>query len=239
MEHPVYVDSNTEIHAYAALLRRRRQDRQRRRAFALGAFLLLGLALGTIWASGFATTGGATGTASKAETLFADPGNKQDTSGLNGLITSGGNLVFNWTGQIGTVSSLSMDTADLDTLSAANNYFVGVYLTNVPSGFSALQLQIRIADVGAGGTCTGATMEAASNKNDYRIFTFETADAQVTFSGMNGATTGLPGGKTYCIGVANYSGSGQDTEGTFIRKSTKGPNFTGVYPTFIAALNQM
>lgn len=224
------------VAAYAARLAQRRRRRQRRRLCALAAFLALGLSLGTIWASGFATTGGTTGIASTSPFIYANPGNKQDTSGLNGLITSGGELSWSFQGQWGKVASLVMYTADLDTLSG--NYYVGVYLTNTPTGFSDLQLQLRIANVGSGGSCTTAALEATPSSN-YRIFTFDAVDAQVTFSGMGGLTTGLAGGNTYCVGIIDYSGSGQDSAGTFIRKSNSGPTFTGVYPTFIAALNEM
>lgn len=238
MEPPVPIDSPAGVHAYAEWLRLRRRQRSRRRAAVLAAFLSLGLALGTIWASGFATTSGTIGTANKPTPLFADPGNKQDTSGLNGLITSGGNLSWSWQGQWGSVASKAMYTVDLDSLSSGK-YYVGVYLTNVPTGFADLQLQLRIADVGKEGTCNAAAIEAVSTKSDYRIFTFEAVDAQVTFSGMSGSVTGLPAEKTYCIGIANYPGSGQDPEGTFIRKASKGGTFTGTYPTFVATLNQM
>lgn len=226
------------VAAYAARLAQRRRQRQRRRLCALAAFLALGLSLGTIWASGFATTGGTTGTAGTSPFIYDNPGNKQDTSGLNGLITSGGELSWSFQGQWGKVASLVMYTADLDTLSAGNRYYVGVYLTNTPTGFSDLQLQLRIADVGSDGTCTTTALETTASSN-YRIFTFNAVDAQVTFSGMGGATTGLEGGKTYCVGIIDYSGSGQDSAGTFIRKSSSGPTFSGIYPTFIAALNQM
>ena len=224
---------------YAAQFAFRRRRRTRRRLLALGSFLLLGLALGNVWATGFAVVGGATGTADPAAPYYFDPGNKQDRSGLNGLLTSGGDLTWNWQGQWGSVSSKAMYTADLNTLSAGGKYYVGVYLTNVPTGFSDLQLQLRIADVGPGGACSGTVMDAVTETKDFRIFTFDAVDAQVTFSGMAGAVTGLPGASTYCVGIANYSGSGQDPAGTYIRKSSSGPSFSGIHPTFVAALNQM
>lgn len=222
----------------AARFVERRRRLRRRRLVALAAFLLLGLALGNVWAGGFATTGGADGTPGEASIVYRDPGNQQDTSGLNGLIDSSGPLTWNWQGQWGHVSGQAMYTVDLDDEPAGDGFFVGVFLTNVPSGFSDLQLQLRIADAGKGGTCNAAVMDAVADPEDFRIFTFEAADAQVTFSGMNGAEAGLPGGKTYCVGVSNYPGSGQDAEGTFIRKASKGANFTGIRPTFVATLNR-
>lgn len=226
------------VAAMRAARRRKRRQRLRWRIGLLLALLALGSSLGTIWASGFATTTGATGTATKASAIFANPGNRQDTSGLNGLIALGGSLAWSWEGQFGKVASLSMYKVDLDTLSEGR-YWTGVYLTNIPTGFSSLQLQMRIANVGKGGTCSATVIEKVANESNYRVFTFEASDAQVVFAGMGGAESGLLPGTTYCIGIANYTGSGQDTKGTFIRKSTKGSTFTGTYPTFIAALNRM
>ena len=232
--------TGSPIEEYAARLADRRRRRTRGRLVAFGSFLLLGLALGNIYAAGFATTGGTTGVGStNAAPYYFDPGNKQDRSGLNGLLTSSGNLTWTWTGQWGKVASQAMYTANLDTLPAGDDFYVGVYLTNVPVGFSDLQLRMQIADVGAGGTCSRTVMDAVANPNDYRVFTFDATDSQVTFSGMNGAITGLPGARTYCVGVSDYSGSGQDPAGTYIRKSSSGPSFSGIHPTFVAALNQM
>lgn len=236
MEPPASTRSPTE--AYAVHLAWRRRRRARRRLVALASFLLVGLALGNVWATGFATTGGA-GTAAEATPIYFDPGNKQDTSGLNAHIRSNGDLTWHWQGQWGNVDSLAMYTVDLDDFAVGEKFFVGVFLTNIPTGFADLQLQLRIKDAGNDVACTPTDMDGVSNTNDYRVFTFETTDAQVTFAGMNGATGGLPGGRTYCVGIANYDGSGQDSAGTFIRRSSSGPSFSGQYPTFIASLNQM
>lgn len=237
MEPPAPIWLSSEEHA--ARLANRRRQRSRRRLFGLGAFLLLGLALGNIYATGFATSGGATGATGEASPNYLDPGNKQDTSGLNGLITSSGDLSWSWQGQWGSVASQAMYTVDLDTEPAEDDFFVGVYLTNVPTGFSDLQLQMRIAEVGEGGTCSGTVMDEVANENDFRVFVFDAADAQVTFSGMNGVETGLPGKTTYCVGISNYEGSGKDESGTFIRKASKGGKFNGIYPTFVSTLNRM
>ena len=222
-----------------ALAERRRQ-RARRRTALWGAFLVLGLALGTIYATGFASTGGTTGTTDPAAANTNTPGDNQDTSALAALTTSpGGNLVFNWSGRWGSVASNAMYQVDLDGLSASNNYYVSVYLGNTPSGFSDLQLQLRIKDDGPAGICNAADITGVADTDDFRVMAFDSQDAQVTFAGMDGVTTGLDGGSTYCIGIANYANSGKDASGTFIRKNNTGGAFGGTYPTFIASLNQM
>jgi hypothetical protein len=222
-----------------ALAERRRQ-KSRRRAALWGAFLLVGLALGTIYATGFATTGGTDGTTATASPNTNDPGANQDTSALAGFLTSpDANITFNWSGRWGSVSNAALYKADLDTESASNNYYIGAYLSNTPAGFSDLQLQFRIANVGVGGACTGAAINAVADTDDYRIMRFDNNDAQVTFSGMNGVTTGLDGGSTYCVGVAGYANNGKDSGGTFIRKVNTGGSFSGTYPQFVGSLNQM
>ncbi|HEX6115595.1 MAG TPA: hypothetical protein VFY99_00750 [Solirubrobacterales bacterium] len=216
----------------------RRRQKSRRRAALWGAFLLVGLALGTIYATGFATTGGSTGATATAGANTNDPGANQDTSVLAGLMTTpDSNITFNWAGRWGSLSNAALYEADLD--GQTGDYFLGVYLSNTPSGFSDLQIQFRIADVGVGGTCDGAAINGVADTDDYRVMRFDNNDAQVTFSGMNGVTTGLPGGSTYCVGVANYANNGKDTGGTFIRKVTTGGAFGGTYPQFVGTLNAM
>lgn len=202
-------------------------------------WLMLALAIGMVWATVSATTGGISGIPQAAALNPSQPGDGQDTAVLANKVASSGNLTWNWSGQWGVVGSQAMYAVDLDALPAGDSFYLGVYLTNIPAGFADLQLQLRIADVGAAGSCNASAIEGVSNAGDQRIMVFDAADAQVAFSGMNGATSGLPGGSTYCVGVADYSGAGMDPAGTFIRKSSAGPTFEGSYPRFVAALSRM
>ena len=225
---------------YGARMERGRRRRFRRRLAGFATVLLLGLSLGTIYATGFATTGGETGTTGNASPINDAPGDKLDTSGLNGLITNPTpDLTWNWSGRNGSVNSAVMYEANLTGEPGGNNYFVGVYLTNSPVGFSDLQLQVRIAAEGGDNACTISDLTDTATSN-YRVFVMDTNDAQVTFSGMGGATTGLPGSERYCIGVVDYTGAGKDPAGTFIRRISSSTDFPpGIYPTFVAALNRM
>lgn len=202
-------------------------------------FFMLVLTIGMVWATASATTGGISGIPQATALNSSRPGASQDTALLANNVSSSGDLAWSWSGQWGSVGSQAMYTVDLDGLPASDRYYLGVYLTNLPSGFADLQLQLRIAAVGAAGSCNAGVTEAASNPSDHRVMAFDAADAQVTFSGMNGAAGGLPGGHTYCVGVADYAGSGMDPAGTFIRKSNAGPAFKGSYPQFVAALSGM
>jgi hypothetical protein len=228
---------DTAQHALA--LAERRRARSRRRLGLWGAFLLVGLLLGAVYATGFAEVGGKSGTLSEPAAFGGSPAANEDGSELSNLIAvpGGESLTYDWAGRWGSVESQVMYEMDLTSFEAGNLFYAEVMLANVPSGFSSLQLQLRMASA-AGSSCAVSDLEAAA-ASDYRVMTFDTADSQVTFAGMGGATTGLAGNAVYCIGVVDYPGSGKDTGGTFIRKKEKGGSFTGAYPRFVASLNYM
>lgn len=218
-----------------------RRKRTRRRLTAWGALLALGLILGVIYATGFATTGGTEGSTGPAAANTNDPAANQDSSALAGQITAPNDLTFNWSGRWGTIDTAVMYEVDLTPFGAGEKFFSEVLLTNTPSGFSDLQLQVRIAEA-AGASCANSDLTGTAMPANGRVMIFDTDDAQVTFSGMGGATTGLPGGAIYCIGVVDYGpnpASGKDTGGTFIRKSQAGGAFGGDYPEFVGTLNRM
>lgn len=202
------------------------------------AILLLAFALGTVWAAAYSTAGGVAGIPQASALIFGEPGASQETAVLANRVESRGNLTWNWLGRWGSIASQAMYRVDLDSEPAGGRYFLGVYLIRPAHGFANLQLQLRIAEVGPGGTCDAAAIEAESDPRDDRVMVFGTADAQVTFAGMNGGEGGLPGGTTYCVGVADYAGAGMDPAGTFIRKTSAGAGFDGAYPHFVAALNR-
>lgn len=202
---------------------------------AWAAFVALGAMLGSAYATGFATTGGAEGAAGSGLGGLTGPGAGEDAALLADKIDSGSDLRWNWIGTEGSVESTVMYTVDLDTLPASGRYFTSVMLVNEPSGFSDLQLQFRLAEVGAGGTCTTGALSAAGGA-DSRVMAFESADAQVTFSGLSGGNGGLPGGTTYCVGIVDYAGAGSDPGGTFIRRDSSGASFTGTLPRFVSTL---
>lgn len=226
----------------AVALERRRHSRARRRLAFWGAFLLVGLLLGTVYATGFAEVGGESGSLNEAASFGNEPAGGEEAPELANLISvpGGENLTYDWYGHWGRVESKVMYELNLTSFTAADAFYSEVMLANEPSGFSALQLQIRVAKA-SGGSCAVSDLEGTAASN-YRVMTFDSADAQVTFAGMGGATTGLPGGARYCIGVVDYAGpppSGRDTEGTFIRKAGWGGGFSGAYPRFVASLNRM
>jgi hypothetical protein len=245
---PAPIKTGAEAREYAQRIEAARRRRTRRRLAALAGMLALGLALGTVYATGFATTGGTTGSTQGASPINMDPGTNQDSSGLNGLISNGcagcsANLTYNWNGRNGSLSSAVMYEVNLTGEPPANNYYVSVYLTNTPGGFSDLQIQMRIATDGADNACTTAdltnTATVGTGTGNYRNFIFDTNDTQVTWqgwvsSGNTAGAGGLDGGERYCVGVPSGGGN---PNGTLIRRQTASTTVTP--PTFVSTLNQM
>lgn len=234
--------------AHAQALAERRRKRTRRRLAAWGAFLLLGLMLGAIYATGFATIGGAVGEATDPETNKSEPALNEDGAELAEQIEPvTANLSYEWAGRWGSIASAAMYEIDLTEFEAAESFFSEVVLLDPPSGFSDLQLQLRIAKLAAPATescaANGVTALEGTAESNYRVMVFDTDDAQVTFSGMAGGTEGLDGEAEYCIGIVDYAGppaAGKDEGGTFIRKAKAGPDASEVEePTFVGTLNRM
>jgi hypothetical protein len=180
--------------------------------------------------------------------LTGTAGENEDESELKGLIESKGSLTWSWLGRWGSVATKAMYEIDLSEKLESEKFFAEIVLSNSPTKFSDLQLQFRIAKPATGKTCTEAesiTKLEETEEEDWRVMVFDAIDAQVTFSGLEGATTGLLGGSDYCLGIVNYPAeggslaAGKDEGGTFIRKSEAGASFTGVLPTFIGTLNRM
>lgn len=234
-------------------LAERRRRRGPRRLAVWGAFLLFGLLLGTIYATGFAETTGKNGTLATPANVNGSPATNENSAELKEeLTTVTPELSYNWAGRWGSITTAVMYQADLSLFTSDEKFFSEVVLTNPPTDFSDLQLQLRIAKIEGTKTCSADGVIAlesttagggalAENKNK-RVMVFDAADAQVTFSGIDGAVGGLLGGSKYCIGIVNYTGppaAGKDTGGTFIRKSTAGSGFSGTRPSFVATLNRM
>ena len=234
---------NGNLYTRAQALEEQRRKRGRRRLATWGAFLLLGLLFGAIYATGFATSGGTSPSPAVATPNNNEPAVNADTSALAGLIRSSNDLTYNWTGRWGEISSAVLYEVDLSSYRTTDLFFVEVVLTNVPAGFSDLQIQYRLAAHRADGTDGCATTDlndTNSVSSNYRVMIFDAEDAQVTFSGLDG----LPGADKYCIGVFDYSspapGSGKDEAGTFIRKSVAGSDILGIVePEFVGTLNRM
>jgi hypothetical protein len=204
---------------------------------AWAAFVIVGALLGSAHATGFATTGGGNGTTGGDPHGLLAPSDDESAAVLAERVSPGSDIRWNWVGREGSVESTVMYTVDLDTLPPTDRYFTSVALVNAPSGFTELQLEFRLAEAGTGGSCTTDAL-GGSGGADSRVMTFDSADAQVTFSVLVGGNRGLPGGTTYCVGINDYAGAGSDPGGTYIRRESAGPNFTGTLPHFVSTLER-
>lgn len=238
-------------------LAERRRRRGRRRLAVWGAFLLFGLLLGTIYATGFTTITGSGITGATATPLTADPGATQTALLTPNIVRHETNLAWTWTGRWGSIATADMyelnltgnDPVDKNEFEASDKFYSEIVLVKPPAGFSDLQIQFRIAKLvnpltetcavaGAGKAALEST--ASANK---RVMYFDTADTQVTFSSIDGAaeTVGLPGGARYCVGLVHYTTvpeAGKDEAGTFIRKPTASVSDVPTYPEFVVTLNR-
>jgi hypothetical protein len=184
--------------------------------------------MGAVWATGFASIGGANGTNAASPPLSSsDPA--AHTSDLAGTATAGSDLTVNWIGRWGGTAATRFFTVNLDSKSSSNNYNIAMLLTNDISnqGWTTLQLKIENADVGAAGTCNATVFDGT---NDPKVMVLDTRDAGVYWNN-------LPGGTTYCIGIAAAANPASDTSGTFLRRDsdTTGPS---LYPTFTATVDR-
>jgi hypothetical protein len=203
-------------------------SKSRRRLAAWLAFGAAGLATGAVWATGFASVGGATG--GDVASPIVDPSDPAPhTAALASAITPGSDLTVDWAGRWGAVSAdTNFFTVDLTGEAGTRTYNVAFLLTNTTdissAGWSSLQLKVEEVDAGAG-PCNASAYDGAQNP---KVMTFDSKDAGVYWNG-------LAGGKVYCLGI--NAGGGQDPAGTFLRRDSDTVAPT-VYPRFLATVDR-
>ena len=199
--------------------------RSRRRLAAWLAFAAVGVSMGAVWATGFASIGGATGTnnGSPNITSSAPP---QHTPELTGLVTQGSDLTVNWAGRWGSVPATKFFEVDL-TGKATGTFNIAMLLTNDISGhgWTSLQLDLELYDAGVG-ACNAANFDGTGVKH---LVALDSQDAGAYWNG-------LAGGKRYCIGIAAASPADNPST-TFVRRDsdTVDPD---LYPTFVATVDR-
>ena len=199
--------------------------RNRRRLTAWLSFAALGILTGAVWATGFASIGGATGTNGSSPIVSpSDPA--AQTAALQGAATAGSPLTVNWSGRWGSTASTNFFTVDLSGEPGSQTYNVAFLLTNDVSnaGWTSLQLELENVTT-AVGPCDPAAFDGT---NQPRVMAFDTQDAGVYWNG-------LAGGSIYCIGID--ASDGQDTDGTFLRRASDSSGPT-TYPTFVATVDR-
>jgi hypothetical protein len=209
------------------------RTRSRRRLAAWLAFGVAGLATGAVWATGFDTIGGTTGSHTAAP-IVAPTTPVDHTADLAGKVAAGSALAYNWSGRWGSVAASNLFTVDLSAEASGNAYNIGLLLTNgaaltnsgAGTGWASLQLKVEVVEAsGTGGTvCVPADFDGS---HATEVMAFDATDAGVYFNGLAGA-------KTWCVGVA--AADGHDIAGTFLRSSTD--SAPTVYPSFTATVDR-
>jgi hypothetical protein len=201
----------------------------RRRGLAAWlAFGAVGLATGAVWATGFASVGGATGT-NGSSPIVAPSAPASHAPDLGGVVTAGSPFTVNWSGRWGAVANTNFFTVDLSGKPNTQTFNVAFLLTNTTdisgNGWSSLQLKLEEVDAGTSGPCDASAFDGTQNP---KVMAFDSQDAGVYWNG-------LPGGEVYCLGIA--AADGQDTTGTFIRRADDSVAPT-VYPRFLATVDR-
>jgi hypothetical protein len=201
------------------------KGRARRRLAAWISFAVLGVAMGAVWATGFASIGGATGT--NGPSPFLAPSNPgAHTADLSGTANAGSPFTVDWAGRWGSNAATNFFTVDLSGQPGTRTYNIAFLLTNDIStaGWSSLQLKMENKDI-VSGPCVASAFDGT---NRPQVMPFDAKDAGAYWNG-------LAGGKVYCIGIA--ASTGNDTAGTFLRRAsdTTGPS---TYPTFVVTVDR-
>src|SRR3954454_21125330 len=125
-------------------------SKPRRRLAAWLAFGAAGLATGAVWATGFASVGGANGT-NDPSPIVAPSAPASHSANLAGVVTAGSPLTVDWDGRWGSISSkTNFFTVDLTGEANTRTYNVAFLLTNTTDisghGWSSLQFKIEEVD---------------------------------------------------------------------------------------------
>lgn len=201
---------------------------RRRGLTAWLAFGAVGLATGAVWATGFASVGGGTGTTG-ASPIVAPSTPATHNPSLSGVVTADSPLTVDWNGRWGSIAAdTNFFTVDLTGEPNTQTYNLAFLLTNTTDisshGWSSLQLKVEQVDAGSG-PCDASAFDGTQ---DPKVMAFDSQDAGVYWNGV-------AGGDVYCIGV--NASDGQDPAGTFLRSAsdTVAPS---VYPRFLATVDR-
>jgi hypothetical protein len=199
--------------------------RNRRRLAAWLAFAAVGIIMGAVWATGFASIGGSTGSTTASPSVTAGSSSAH-TSALAGKVAAVSPLSVNWTGRWGSIPS-DEKFFKIDLTGLTGTFNMAMLLSNNIStgGWETIQLNVENVQLPSGtADCSTATFDGTQQN---KVMVFDSLDAGVYWNA-------LAGDKVYCIGV--HTSNGQDTAGTFLRSATDSP--PTVYPSFIATVDR-
>jgi hypothetical protein len=218
-----------------------RSRRRRRLALWLG-FGAIGVTMGVVWATGFATfTAGANG--SSAGSPVVTPASPTSSNPLTGTVSANAAAWHvDWTGDWGSTAGYSFFQVDLTGQPSGRTYNLAMLLTNgsamagAADKWQTLQLKTELRQA-AGASCQASDFNAPGG--EARVFSFESQDAAVYWNDGDAdiqSAGGIvsAGGNPYCVGVEAASPP-YDGSGTFLRDTGTPPT---VYPNFVLTVNR-
>jgi hypothetical protein len=210
--------------------------RSRRRLAIWLGFAVLGISMGAVWATGFATfSGGGNTPGPPADSPVVTPGSPLNAVNppLTGLVTAGAPWTVAWTGDWGSTPKAWFFEIDLSGQPVTANYNIAMLLTNghdmsgAQHPWQELQLKTVLQSTVDPTKCDAA--DFTGGDSNAHLFSFASEDAGVYWNSV-------AGGKVWCIGIEAatppYNGSG-----TFLRSTDGTP--PDVYPTFVATVNRV
>src|SRR4051812_1835552 len=204
-----------------------RNPRTRRRLAAWLAFGAVGLAMGAVWATGFATVGeGSTGINATSPALTrTDPADQGDR--LAGTIADGTDPDYAFDGFQGSVGATSMYTVDLSAYNSTDKFNVAVLLaTATPlTGWASIQLEFDMVPAGVDNVCTAADFPVAAG-TDPKVMRFDSQDARVNWNTVDGNAI-------YCVGLR--ASDGRASGGTWLQSASESAA-PSVFPQFIGTV---
>lgn len=191
----------------------RTAKRKRRRTLTWVIFGIAGVAIGAVWAAGFATSQSTSNDAASTAPFIANTPNPQIASKFAGVVSSQTPLALDFTGTWGNVPFTTIFEIDFgaNAETATGTYFAEVLLTDpLPSGYTTLQLEFVIDNV----DCDVVTGAGSWTQDAISVMPIETQDARAVF-------TGLAGGSKHCIGVRADT-KADDPAAHYIRRPANG-----------------
>lgn len=219
--------------------------RSRRRLALWLAFGAIGLSMGAVWATGFATFNSGTNGAAASSPVVVPGSPTEYTNPLASDVTAGSSWAPTWAGDWGSTAAAEFFEVDLSGQPAGNTYDVAMLLTNgaalstaatAGTGWQTLQLNVVLTQL-TSGTCAS---------NDYssgvsRLFVFDSEDSAVYWNAADSdasSMNNLDGGAKYCVGIAAATGPYSDGSGTFLRAESSTTQPTA-YPNFVLTVNRV
>lgn len=217
--------------------------RSRRRLAIWLGFAALGISMGAVWATGFATfSGGSNGSATASP--IVTPASPTTANPLSSTVTAATGWTVTWSGEWGSTPAFSFFQVDLTGQPATSHYNLAMLLTNgsamsaATNKWQTLQLKTELRQA-AGASC--AASDFGSSGGIARVFAFDSNDSGVYWNDGDADVTsagGITGGGTHpwCIGI-EAAAPPYDGTGTFLRSASTTP--PDVYPDFVATVNRV